>query len=465
MTDQTTSGLSWRQKFGWGVGDLGLNIFFKAFTILLLPFYTEVLGLDPIKAGVVFFIASMADGIFDSIIGAVADRTRTRYGSYRPYLIFGSPVLILCFVAAFIPIQGSQTTLFFYALISQIALRIAYGVVAIPYSTLSSRISNDSDERSQMAGIRLSFAMLGGVVVTYLLPTLNRSLTASFDDGSVLPYVIAAAISGLASLPFFWICFFSTSEPENLENANPRGFHASAIVEDLGALWGIVTSNGPLMRVFMCMIVSSLAFKMTEKTLIYYVDYYLDSPELISTILPFTLFVNMLFCPIWAWVAQRTSKRDAWLIANGVSAVAYLAFYFSTSRDPVIASALLALISIGNSAYLVLIWAMIPDTVEYNEWKTGQRHDGKIFGAAIFSKRLALGVNGLLLGFSLAFIGYESGTHFQSDETIDGIKGVMTIVPLIGIALSASLMWGYRLDQGFHKHVTEKAAQVRAGNE
>jgi len=433
-------------------------------TILLLPFYTEILGLDPILAGTVFLIASLSDGVADCIIGAIVDRTRTRFGSYRPYLIFASPVLILCFVAAFVPIQGSQTVLFVYALLSQMALRTAYGLVSIPYSALSSRISDNSDERSQMAGIRLAFAMLGGIIVTYLLPTLVASFQLKFSEQSIAPYMLSALVAGFVALPFFWVCFASTTEPKQLKNANPEGFYLGAIVEDLKAMLQIVQNNGPLLRVFACMIVSSFAFKMTEKSLVYYVYYYLDSPDLVAIILPFVFFVNLVFCPVWAWVAQKTSKRDAWLIANVISIIAYLTFYFSTSRDPVIASVLLGFISIGNAAYLVLIWAMIPDTVEYNEYKTGERHDGKIFGATIFSKRLALGLNGLLLGFFLAGIGFQSGTQSQTPETIEGIKLIMTLVPVIGIILSAALIWGYKLDQVFHKEITDKADQRRGGD-
>jgi len=453
--------LSWGQKIGWGVGDVGLNIFFKAMALLLLPFYTEILGLDPILAGMVFLIASLSDGIMDCIVGAIVDRTRSRFGSYRPYLIFASPILVLCFVAAFIPIEGDQTTLFVYALLSQMALRTAYGMVSIPYSSLSSRISSNSDERSQMAGIRMACAMLGGIIVTFLMPTLVASLQAQYSEQSIAPYMLSALVAGLVALPFFWVCFAATTEPKQLENANPQGFYLGAILEDSKAMLAIVQNNGPLLRVFACMIVSSFAFKMTEKVLVYYVYYYLDAPQLIATILPFVFLVNMVFCPFWAWVAQKTSKRDAWLLANVVSAIAYTLFYFSTSRDPVIATALLGFISVGNSAYLVLIWAMIPDTVEYNEYKTGERHDGKIFGATIFSKRLAMGLNGLLLGFFMAGIGFQSGTQKQTPETIEGLKVIMTIIPLIGIVLSAMLIWGYRLDQGFHKEISDKAAEKR----
>jgi GPH family glycoside/pentoside/hexuronide:cation symporter len=453
--------LSLAAKLGWGVGDLGLNIFFKALGLLMFPFYTDILGLDARLAGTVILIASLFDGLADSVIGAAADRTRTRYGSYRPYLLFASPLLVLTFTAAFIPISGTQAQLFAYALVTQMALRVAYGLVAIPYSALSSRISSDSDERSQMAGIRIAFAMCGGIVVTYLMPTITNGLEAQFGAGSVMPSMLAALISGLASLPFFWICFAATREPPELASANPAGFKPSAIWEDMKAMAVIATRNGPLMRVFGCLIVSSFAFKMTEQCLKYYVDKYLERPDLASVILPAALFVNALFCLPWAWVAQKTSKRDAWLLANVVSAVGYLAFWFYDGRDPLIATALLSLISIGNAAYLTLVWAMIPDTVEYNEWKTGQRHDGKIFGASVFAKRFALGLNAFTFGWLLSSVGYVEGQTAQTEQAVGGIKAIMSLIPLAGLAVSSWIISGYRIDRKFHARISQEAANAR----
>lgn len=215
----------------------------------------------------------------------------------------------------------------------------------------------------------------------------------------------------------------------------------------------IARQNAPLLRIFGCIIVSSLAFTMTNKCLVYYVTYYLGRPDLVPRIVPFALVVNLLFAPFWAWAARRWSKRGAWLIANVLSLFSYSLFYFSSSRDPLIAAALIGLISIGNIAYQVLFWAMLPDTVEYNQWKTGQRHDAKVFGFASFAKQLALGVNGALLGLLLTAIGYVANQP-QTEATLAGLKAIMALVPLAGVALSAMLMWGYPLDRAMHRRIT-----------
>jgi glycoside/pentoside/hexuronide:cation symporter, GPH family len=440
-----------KAKLGWASGDFGFNIFWQTLNLLMLPFYTDVMGLGAALAGTVFLIASLWDGFADIVIGAIADRTRSRWGSYRPYLIFASPVLVLSFMIAFLTPDWDQGGLFLYALLSQIFLRTAYSVVSIPYSSLSARISQDADERSSMAGWRMFFAFSGGAVVTFLMPRLVEMLG---DEGDNMTYVFAAGLVGLVSLPFFWITFATTREPEQLVNANPQGFSIANSVEDFRSSMKMVAQNGPLLRIFACIIVSSLAFTMTNKCLVYYVTYYLDRKDLVSSIVPFALVINLLFAPIWAWVAQQSSKRTTWLLANGLSAVAYTAFFLNSSRDPLVAAALIAAISAGNIAYQVLFWAMLPDTVEYNAWKTGHRHDAKVFGFASFAKQLALGLNGALLGLLLVWIGYVPNV-VQSEATLWGLKAVMALIPLLGVGLSAMLIWGYPLDQKTHRALME----------
>lgn len=441
-------------KFGWAAGDFGFNIFWQALNLLMLPFYTDVLGLSAALAGTVFLIASLWDGFADTIIAAIADRTRTRWGSYRPYLIFASPVLVVSFMVAFLTPDWEQSGLFLYALLSQIFLRTAYSVVSIPYSSLSARISQDANERASMAGWRMFFAFSGGAVVTFFMPRFVDMLGDRADNTT---YVIAAGLVGVISLPFFWLTFATTSEPERLAEANPKGFSLAATGEDLKAAWQMARHNGPLMRIFGCIIVSSLAFTMTNKCLVYYVTYYLGRADLVPSLVPFALVMNLAFAPVWAWIAQRSSKRLTWLLANCISAVAYTVFYFSTSKDPYVAAVLIGVISAANIAYQVLFWAMLPDTVEYNAWKTGQRHDAKVFGFASFAKQLALGLNGALLGVLLTAIEYVPNQP-QSAETLTGLKAIMALVPLLGVGMSAILIWGYSLDQRRHRALIAETA-------
>jgi glycoside/pentoside/hexuronide:cation symporter, GPH family len=449
-----TGKASLRAKLGWAFGDYGFNLYWQALNLLMMPFYTDVLGLEAALAGTVFLVASLWDGFSDSVIGAIADRTRTKYGSYRPYLIFASPLMIVAFMVCFFTPDWDQGGLFFYALLSQMFLRTSYSVVNIPYTCLSSRITSDSDERSFMAGARIAFAMLGGMTITFVMPSIVDALQARTGTNSPMAYVVAAGLAGLLSIPVFWVTFLTTKEPPHLAEAAPRGFHMGAVVEDFGTVLGIVSKNGPLIRVFACMIVSSLAFTMTNKCVTYYVTHYLERPDLRQYVLPFILAVQCVFSLVWAWVALKTSKRDAWLMAVVVSVVGYLIFWFTDSRDPTINALLLGLIAAGNAAYLMLVWAMLPDTVEYTQWQTGERHDGKVFGVASFSRQLALGTNGFLLGAMLTAVGYAEKSKVQTPEAVEGLKLIMTVVPVLGLLVSAWVVWGYRLDRETHARMS-----------
>jgi glycoside/pentoside/hexuronide:cation symporter, GPH family len=440
--------LSTRAKLGWAAGDFGFNIFWQTLNLLMLPFYTDVLGLDARLAGTVFLIASLWDGLADTIIAAIADRTRSRWGSYRPYLIFASPMLVAAFTLCFLTPGWPQLGLFLYALLSQVFLRTAYSFVSIPYSSLSARISEDSNERASMAGWRMTFAFAGGAVVTFAMPSLIAWLGR--DDPA--SYVLAAAAVGLVSLPFFWLCFATTNEPPRMVESNPAGFSVKAIGEDAAAIWTIARHNGPLLCIFGCIVVSSLAFTMTNKCLVYYVTYYLGRPDLVPQLVPFALVMNLVFAPVWGWIAQQISKRQTWLAANGISALAYTLFFLTPSRDPLVAAVLIGIISASNIAYQVLFWAMLPDTVEYNRAKTGHRHDAKVFGFASFAKQLALGLNGALLGSLLVAIDYQPNEQ-QSEATLVGLKAVMALIPLAGVAISALLVWGYPLDRATHARI------------
>jgi GPH family glycoside/pentoside/hexuronide:cation symporter len=444
---------SMKAKLGWAFGDFGFNIYWQALNLLMMPFYTDVLGLEAALAGTVFLLASLWDGFSDSVIGAVADRTRSKYGSYRPYLIFASPVMVIAFMIAFLTPDWDQGGLFLYALLSQMFLRTAYSVVNIPYTCLSSRITSDSDERSFMAGWRIAFAMLGGMAITFIMPSIVDGLQARTGEDNAFAYVIAAGLAGACAIPVFWLTFAATHEPAHFAEAAPKGFHVGAILEDMRSVIGIVSTNGPLLRVFGCMIVSSLAFTMTNKCVTYYVTHALERPDLRQYILPFIFFIQFLFSPIWAYAAQRTSKREAWLTAVVVSTIGYLAFWFTDSKDPVVNAVLLGFIACGNAAYLMLIWAMLPDTVEYTQWKSGMRHDGKVFGVASFSRQLALGANGFLLGALLTVVGYAEKSKVQTPEAVEGLKLIMTFVPLAGLFLSAWIVWGYRLDREVHAKI------------
>lgn len=449
--------LRWKVRLGYSVGDFGLNLFWQAIGLFLYFFYTDVMGISPVWAGIAYSIASVWDGISDPIMGAIADRTRTRLGRYRPYLLAGAIPCAICFALAFWapPLKGAA--LVAYAILTHVALRTAYTVMSIPYSSLSARITSDSNERAVIAGCRVFFAAIGGLSVAVVFPLLVAALGKDHED---IGYALSAAILGAVSVVVITITYFTTREPAE-PPARGGGISiteaATGFVRDIGQFWSMLKSNGPLAQVFGAITVISIALTMFGKCILYWFKYGLNDMNAVKLALPMPAFVVILTLPLWIAFARRTSKRAAWMLGSVIAAVGYIAFFFNPVETVPLTILLMLVITAGQSSYAVMFWSMVPDTVEYNEWKIGSREEAKIFGFAAFAQKVALGVNAILLGQMLSFVGFVANQP-QSPEAVLGIKAIMSLVPLAGILLSVLCLWRYPIDASFHRGMLDDIA-------
>lgn len=444
--------LGWGQRLGYSFGDLGMNLFWQSIGLFLYYFYTDVMGISPIWAGIAYSVASIWDGVSDPIMGAIADRTRTRLGRYRPYLLAGALPCAICFALAFWvpPLKGAA--LVAYAILTHVALRTAYTVMSIPYSSLSARITNDSNERAIIAGCRVFFAAIGGLSVAIAFPLLVATLGEGKED---VGYALSAVLLGAISVVIITITFFTTHEPPEEASPEPRLSVAAATVaffHDIGKFWNMLRHNPPLAQVFGAITVVSVALTMFGKCILYWFKYGLNDMASLSIALPMPALVVILMLPFWIFFARRTSKRAAWMLGSVISAVGYVAFFFNPSGSTAVTILIMLFITAGQASYAVMFWSMVPDTVEYNEWKLGSREEAKIFGFAAFAQKVALGVNAILLGQMLSFVGFVANQP-QTPEAILGIKAIMSLVPLAGIAASVFCLWRYRIDATFHRRM------------
>lgn len=454
--------LGWGVRLGYSIGDLGLNFFWQAIGLFLYFFYTDVMGISPIWAGIAYSIASIWDGISDPIMGAIADRTRTRLGRYRPYLLAGAIPCAICFALAFWvpPLKGAA--LVAYAILTHVALRTAYTVMSIPFSSLSARITSDSNERAVIAGCRVFFAAIGGLTVAFIFPLLVAMLGEGRED---VGYAMSAAILGAISVVIISITFFTTHEPAEVA-APATGFSISSIltnfVQDIAQFWGMLRLNLPLAQVFGAVTVTSIALTMFGKCILYWFKYGLNDMAAVKFALPMPALVVMLTLPLWIAFARRTSKRLAWMLGSAIAAIGYIGFFFNPVETTPATILFMLVITAGQSSYAVMFWSMVPDTVEYNEWKLGSREEAKIFGFAAFAQKVALGINAILLGQMLSFVGFVANQP-QSPEAVLGIKAIMSLVPLAGVFLSVACLWRYPIDATFHRQMLGEIAIRKAG--
>ena len=261
---------AWR-KAGYASGDLGLNVYWQGISLFLFFFYTDVMGIPVWWAGFTIFVASVWDGITDPVMGAIADRTRTRRGRYRPYLLFGAPVLAVGFVAAFLAPPGlGSGALVAYALISHLVLRTLYTVLAIPYSALSARMTRDSTERGSLAGWRMQAAALGGLTTAFATPAIVQVMSSVSGGDPRLGWALAALVMGMTATAILWLCFATTIEPTETETA-PVGRGPG--LHDVLTAAAMLRRNGPLAMVFVAIVMASLCLAMMSKTLIYWFKY------------------------------------------------------------------------------------------------------------------------------------------------------------------------------------------------
>jgi GPH family glycoside/pentoside/hexuronide:cation symporter len=438
--------LSARARYGFAVGDFGLNLYWQGLGLFLIFFYTDVLGIPAAAAGLSYFVATLWDCVTDPAMGVLADRTRTRWGRYRSFLLFGSVPLAMVFALAFSGPALSTSGLIAWTLATHLLVRTLYTAVAIPYSALSASITRDSDERVGLTGLRMQFAFLGGFAVAYLIPALADAFGAGDPR---LGYGLAAAATGALASVSFALCFASVREPEQLQT--PR-FANTSFVAEARAFLSVARRSAPLLRLLAGKFLITLTLTMHTRNMVYFFKYVLRDEHPIRYAIPLLGIASMLSVPLWVWVIRRTSKRGGWLIGSAVTCVCSLALYLPQQLSLVPAVALLAAIAMSSTAYGVCFWAMLPDTVEYNQWRFGRRDEAKVFGLASFIQKFAMGLSALITGATLDASGFVAN-QVQQPQALLAIRASMGLLPAIGTALSMLALWSYGLDSARHRQI------------
>jgi GPH family glycoside/pentoside/hexuronide:cation symporter len=439
-------------KLGFAIGDLGFNIIWQGTGLFLMYVYTDVFGISPTVAGAVYMAALVWDAVFDPVVGVLADRTRTRWGKYRPWIAIAAAPMALSYGLAFWNPGFSGVALVTWVAFTHCFLRTAFAMANIPFSSLQARLSGDSKERTTLAGMRMIGAGIGGLSVALLTPAIVHRYGADEGQG----YLLAAICGGVLTFAAMLYVIFAMREPDVVESQQHE-----AVWGDIGAFFTQLVRNVPLAQIFTVLIVVSMAMTMFSKNILYYFKYVLGAkPGAESIALVMIPVALIFFAPVWVLLANRSSKRNAWMIASTLAASGYLSLYFIPVREVGITYACTALVALGVSGFGVLAWSMLPDTVEWGEAKLGVRHEAKVFGFSAFAQKSALGINALILGVVLDVIGYVPN-QAQTPAALNGIISLMTLVPLAGVIISVIVLWRYPIDAKRHTELQLEIAQRR----
>ena len=439
-----------RVRAGYGIGDYAICLYWSGIGLYLLYFYTDVVGISPILAGWIYALGIGWDAITDPFMGYLAERTKTKMGSYRPFIYYGSIPLALSFVLLFWipPFEG--TALFLFLILVNLIHRSCFTIVSVPYSSLTARITNDSNERTKLTTARMISASFG----TLSMSALAFPLIAYFGGADeAFGFLWLAIISGLIAIALLSVTVYSVREKvDEIVTSNLPNFLS---------ITKTVATNYPFWIVFGCILILGSTGVMFNKNLIYFVKYGLELHEYQGLILGVSSGASFLSLPFWAYLALKIGKRETWLISMTIAFIGLLLFFYYPIASLNELLILLALIGVGNGAGGVLFWSMLPDTVEYGEWKSGIRTESSLYGFMTFAQKSSIAVAALILGFLLSGIGFEPN-QIQSEETISGMKFMMSWIPICGIIISLVLMYFYPISTKFHGELLQRIKERNA---
>jgi GPH family glycoside/pentoside/hexuronide:cation symporter len=437
-------------RLGYGAGDYGLVLTFQLAGLFLLFFMTEVLGIPPLAAGLVVMAGLVFDGVSDIGMGVLADRLRGRLGGYRPWLLIGGPLLAgataLMFYAP--PLDGPA--LLAAAVVAQFLFRAAFTIVAIPFGALSSAMTEDSRERSLLVGIRLTFASLAALTVALGVPPAVKALGG---DDPARGFLFAAGAVGLLAMAFVWIAYAAAREPKPEVSAAPH--------YRIADLPGMAARNGPFLQVAVCALLYATAQGLILAGAPYFFSFVRAEPETLGLSLGVMIGGVAVFVPLWTVIARRIGKRASWIVGAIWSVLALVGLSLSVSAPLPLFLLGMAAAAFGFAAINLVGFAMLPDTVEYAEWRYGVRVEAALFAALTLSQKVGVGLAAALSGFLLWQAGHSAATP-MTGAGAQLFGAALFLAPAGLLAASIFAIWRYPLSTRLHARLV-RALEWRRG--
>lgn len=439
------SRLAWSAIAGIGTGDFGFNLYWQSASLYLLYFYTDVLNIPAEIAGAVYMMALIWDAMLDPVVGLIADRTNTRFGRYRPYLLLGGLPLALSFAAIFFTPQYGAPGWILALIGSQLLFRSAYAAISVPYAALSARVTTDQAGRTNLSAARMIFATAGAIIVSlFTLPLAGKFGT---EGHPARGWIVVALCFGVVATA----CFsFVAASSRKLDAPEIHVLSKISFAEKFRSSH----SNTPMLLIVGAIAVSSVASTIFQKGLVYDLKYAAHRPDIIGLALGGMAAVAAISIPLWAVVAHRFGKRTAWLLGLIPSAIGAILWYKADDHNVAEILTSLGVMALGTGAGILCFWAAVPDTVEYGEWKSGVRAESFVFGLVVLAQKAALGIGAGLLGILLSRLGYVAGAT-QNSQMLQSLKFVMFTASLAGTVLVGLLIWFYPITPQRHAELVD----------
>lgn len=457
MASTPSAKLPFWTKLAYGAGDTGPAIVAAINGFFILDFLVNVAGLRPGMAGNIFLIAKVWDAVNDPVVGWLTDRTVSKMGRRRPWLLFGALPFGLAFLLHWIVPPLDEAGKFWYYLVIAILLDTAITAVNVPYVALTPELTPDYDERTNLSSFRFGFSILGGVLAAFFHTQIVSAFGADKFTGNAVSIAIWAGVSILG----FLATFLGTREPEYATTAAAKQPEGPGFLEGLK----IVFQNRPFVLVTLIYMLSWLTLQFVQNNLFIYARDWVGmdggSFGYLLLALQFSSFVFML---IWARVSERIGKKAVYYLGAAWFVVLTLALFFVQRGQTTLLFVVAVLAGVGVSVCYLVPWSMLPDVIEWDELHTGQRREGIFAGFFVFLQKLGLSLGLWISGWVLDLAGYIPALPGQAvppqpESVLLALR--LLVGPAGAVIMALSLIAAYLYPITREKHA-EMRAQLRA---
>lgn len=444
-----------QDKVGYMLGDVGSCLLFNFIGSYLLVFYTDVFGISAAEVGTLMAVSRVWDAINDPMMGVIVDkRKRTKDGKFRPYLKYmGIPLGIFTILTFLVIPNMPQGMKLPYAYITYIGFGMAYTAINIPYGSLASVMTNDPVQRTELSTWRNISSIFAMIPLMVLTPKLVFDAS---DAVSPKGFLIAAVLYVIIANIGYRLCYKMTTERiiNEVKEDAPKASLGETL-KTLGknkALIGLILSSlGTLTAMFLPNALNAYLFK----------DYF-QAPGLLSLAGLLPMVGTFLAIPVTGKLVAKFGKKNIAIYSGIVSIAAYVVLVLFPTKNPMLYIALITVSGFGTALYGMIVWALVGDVIDYQEYLSGKREEGIVYATYSLSRKLVQAIVGSIGGFALAAIGYQSGAATQAPEVAESIRTIITVVPLIGFIFgTVCLKFVYNLSNKTLNEVNEELERRR----
>jgi len=480
------------EKIGYSLGDAGANFVFYTMILFQLNFYTDTVGIAAGMAGSLLLVGRLWDAFFDPMMGVLADRTKTRWGKFRPWVLWSALPWGVVMVLAYTTPEYEMTGKVVYACITNILLMTLYSINNTPYSALTGVMTGDVNERTSLSSYRFVSAMIAQLLVGgFTLP-----LVAKFGKGNdATGWQMTIGLWAVLCVILFVITFLSTRE-----RIQPDPKQKSSVKQDFGAL----TKNGPWIAMFIVTLAHFIVAALRGGTTLYYFEYYLNQDKLFDLLQTlgltsagigaadggiwhsllntfglivdaerknvasvgfslfnmFSQFVTVIGVLCATYLSIRFGKKAVVQIGFALAAI-FMASFIFLPPDAIGATFVLEFLrAISYAPTIPLLWAMFADVVDYAEWKTGRRTTGVIYATIMFALKTGLSLGGAIAGWLLSAYGYKANVA-QTATALTGIRMTISVYPALLFLLIVACLFFYKISKKLNIQIQDELAERR----